>query len=134
MVALGPLSSQPVLGTCRSSPAANRKSGGERVRVAGPEEAEALATGCRGLIDHHPPLGVPGCRGRGQARELVPFLSSSFRQGISTEITSHACGRRNSICLELSLPSASSQENSFSPGPPPLLHPSPQKKKLGDHL
>ena len=38
MAALGPLNSQPVLGTCRSSPAANQKSGRkEGIRVS-PEE------------------------------------------------------------------------------------------------
>lgn len=49
MAALGPLSSQPVLGTCRSSPAANRKSGGEeRVRVS-PEEGRGSGHGLQGI-------------------------------------------------------------------------------------
>lgn len=79
MVALGPLSSQPVLGTCRSSPAANANlEERERVRVSPEEGAGGLwPHGLQG-IDRSPSTpGGQAAGGRGQAWGLVPFLSSS---------------------------------------------------------
>lgn len=99
-----------------------------------PEEGRGSGHGLQG-IDRSP--STPGgCQAAGGGDRLgaCSFLELQLQTGISTEITSHACDARNSICLELSLPSASSQENSFSSWAPRLSSIRHPRKKLGDHL